>query len=389
MKTIRFGIIGCGLMGREFASAAARWCHLVDPPARPQIVAVCDTSDRAMDWFARNFPSVAQRTDDYRRLLANGQVDAVYVALPHHLHRQVYLDVIAAGKHLMGEKPFGIDLAANSEINRGIEARPDVFVRCVSQFPFFPAVQRIGRMIESGQFGRIIGVSSGFLHSSDLDADKPINWKRQVDTNGVYGVMADLGMHACHVPLRAGWRPRTVSAVLSKLVPTRPASKGSAQRVPCETWDNATLLIDAVDPAGGSFPWTLRTWRIAPGHRNAWYVEILADRTSVRFDTRSPGSLQVMRYDGGEQNWQTIEAGFETTYPTITGSIFEFGFTDAVQQMWAAFTCELATGRTPGLFAGCVRPEEVAISHRIFDAALRSAAAGMPVDCAPGGPPGR
>ena len=40
MKTIRFGIIGGGLMGKEFASAAARWCHLIDPPAKPEIVAL-------------------------------------------------------------------------------------------------------------------------------------------------------------------------------------------------------------------------------------------------------------------------------------------------------------------------------------------------------------
>jgi predicted dehydrogenase len=42
MRTVRFGIIGCGLMGREFASAAARWCHLVQRDVIPEIVAVCD-----------------------------------------------------------------------------------------------------------------------------------------------------------------------------------------------------------------------------------------------------------------------------------------------------------------------------------------------------------
>ena len=44
MKRIRFGIIGCGLMGREFASAAARWGHLPEMDVRPEIVAVCDTN---------------------------------------------------------------------------------------------------------------------------------------------------------------------------------------------------------------------------------------------------------------------------------------------------------------------------------------------------------
>ena len=60
MKTVRFGIIGCGVMGREFASAAARWCHLPDMPARPEIVALCARNLGALAWYRENFPSVAQ-----------------------------------------------------------------------------------------------------------------------------------------------------------------------------------------------------------------------------------------------------------------------------------------------------------------------------------------
>ena len=55
MKTIRFGIIGAGLMAREFASAAARWCHLNDSPARPEIVGVCDQNPASLGWFKTHF----------------------------------------------------------------------------------------------------------------------------------------------------------------------------------------------------------------------------------------------------------------------------------------------------------------------------------------------
>ncbi|MGZ3667895.1 MAG: hypothetical protein ACXVDA_25800 [Ktedonobacterales bacterium] len=57
-RTIAFGVIGCGLMGREFASAAARWCHLLDQDVQPRIVAVCDANPAAMMWFARSIPGV-------------------------------------------------------------------------------------------------------------------------------------------------------------------------------------------------------------------------------------------------------------------------------------------------------------------------------------------
>ena len=56
MKSVAFGIIGAGLMGREFASATARWCHLTDLDVRPRIVAVCDTNPAIFGWYQANFP---------------------------------------------------------------------------------------------------------------------------------------------------------------------------------------------------------------------------------------------------------------------------------------------------------------------------------------------
>ena len=85
MKDIRFGIIGCGLMGREFASAAARWLHLTGMRARPRIVAVCDTNQGLMEWFTGNLGPM-QTSTDYRDLLANPEIDAIYCAVPHVLH---------------------------------------------------------------------------------------------------------------------------------------------------------------------------------------------------------------------------------------------------------------------------------------------------------------
>ena len=96
-----------------------------------------------------------------------------------------------------------------------------------------PGAQRVVRAAASGELGDIIEVEAGFLHSSDLNPDKAINWKRMEAVNGRYGCMGDLGMHVLHVPLRLGWRPATVHAQLRKLVHERPDGKGG--RVPCTT----------------------------------------------------------------------------------------------------------------------------------------------------------
>ncbi len=372
MRVVKFGVIGCGLMGREFGSATARWCHLQDFDVRPEIVAVCDTNPALSRWFAENLPTAKQVTSNYRELLANPAVEAVYIAVPHNLHAEFYCAAIEAGKSLMGEKPFGIDKAANDKIMQCLAAHPEVFARCSSESVFFPAMQRIGTMLEVNAFGRIIEVNSGFLHCSDMDAGKNINWKRMLALNGEYGAMGDLGMHACHMPFRTGWLPQNVRAVLSKIVAERPNGKGGM--APCETWDNATLLCTAKGSDGHPFPLTIKTQRIAPGHKNTWYLEVLGTKASARWTSKQVNTIEVMAYTGGEQAWQVIDMGHEMAFKTITGGIFEAGFSDSILQMWAAFLYELAHGKPLSKFAGCVTPEEAAYSHRLFTAALKSQA---------------
>lgn len=376
MTTYRFGVIGCGLMGREFGSAVARWCHLTDVDFRPEITAVCDTSEAMMAWFKEAFPTVRCATRDYRELLARPDVDCVYCAVPHNLHAALYCDIVRAGKNLLGEKPFGIDKAANDTINACLAENPRAFVRCSSEFPFFPAMQRLCRMIEEGALGTILEVNGGFLHSSDLNPRKPINWKRLVEVNGEYGCLGDLGLHVCHVPFRAGWYPKNVRAILSKVVRERPDKEG--RMVPCRTWDNAVLLCEAADPLTGQpFPLTLKTQRIAPGETNTWYLEVKGMRACARWSSSNPRRLELLRYEpGGDQAWQRIDTGWEPAFRGITGGIFEFGFTDCIQQMWAAYLYELHHGRPRSRFAACVTPEEAAFSHRLFTAALRSQACG-------------
>jgi predicted dehydrogenase len=283
----------------------------------------------------------------------------------------VYIDILRAGKHLLGEKPFGIDLAANQRILTEIEAHPDLVVACSSEFPFFPAAQRIIRYLNEGRFGTIIEAACGLLHSSDLDPNKKINWKRMVAFNGEYGCMGDLGMHALHIPLRMGWMPQTVYASLSNIVTQRPNPQGAL--VPCETWDNATLLCD-VQNADQHFPLTLQTYRIAPGETNTWYLRVIGTTFSAEYSTKFPKTLRTMEYtSGAEQSWRVLDLGYETVYPTITGGIFEFGFSDGLLQMWAAFCDQLANGRA-GMKQPfyCATPHETLLHHRVLTAALES-----------------
>lgn len=373
-KIIRFGVIGCGLMGKEFASAAARWLHLTNVNFEPKIVSVCDPNPAAADWFKQYIPTVEHAYTDYKELLKDDKVDAIYCAVPHNLHEQIYIDIIRSGKHLLGEKPFGIDQQANNAIIKAMEENPDVLVRCASEFPFFPGAYQISQWVQENRFGKIIEVEAGFWHSSDMNPDKPINWKRMVSINGEYGCMGDLGMHVLHMPLRFGWKPASVRALLSKIVEQRPDGKGGM--APCETWDNAILACD-VNTGSQQFPMVLSTKRIAPGHANTWFIRIIGTDFSMEYSTKQPKQIASLPYTaGGSQAWHQEDVAYKSAYSTITGGIFEFGFSDSILQMWAAFCDEIVNGDQMLQPFHCATPGEAEASHKLFTAALASHASG-------------
>lgn len=367
MREVKFGIIGCGLMGKEFASAAARWLHVNEPCSKPVIIAVCDVNESAVQWFCDRLSTVQYTYADYKELLKNDDIEAVYCALPHVMHKQVYVDIIEAGKHFMGEKPFGMDMEANDAIMAAVKRHPDSVIRCASEFPYYPGCQILIRWLAENRFGRILEVNAGFNHSSDMNPQKPINWKRMISVNGEYGCMGDLGIHAEHVPFRFGWKPTNVFAKLGNYVTERPDGKGGM--APCETWDNATLICDATDSGGHVFPLTLEMKRMKPAATNDWYLEVHGMECSAKYTTEDPNAFYYTRAEGNSQAWTRISVGCKPLFDTITSDIFEFGFSDAILQMWVAFMKELDGQSVP---FGCFTPEETAWSHQLHTAALES-----------------
>jgi predicted dehydrogenase len=369
---VRIGVIGGGLMGREVANALARWFVLENYPVRAELVAVCDVQPKLLEWF-RQVPTVRQFTTDHHELLKNPEVDVVYVAVPHQLHETVYLDVLRAGKDLFAEKPFGIDLGAAERIAAAVK-QSGRFVRVSSEFPFLPGAQRAAAVARSGTLGKVIEVRVGYLHSSDLDPKKPVNWKRQVAFCGEVGVLGDLGMHALHVPLRLGWKPSSVYAQLQRVYTERPDGKGGM--APIDTWDNATLA-SWCDINGTRAPLRIELKRFAPGETNTWYIEILGTDGGVRYSTKTPKTLWTFRREK-EQIWDQTDLGFQMVFPVITGGIFEPGFPDVLLQMWAAFLAERA-GQLGERF-GCATVDEALTTHRIWAAALASQRSNSAVD---------
>jgi predicted dehydrogenase len=365
-EKVRVGIIGGGLMGKELLAATRRWDALLDHPVRPEVIAVADPSNDAQTWFKN--AGIPHIYTDYQDLLANPEVDVLYIAVPHNLHEEIYLAAINAGKDFLGEKPFGIDLAAAERIAAALSGKSN-FVRVSSELPFYPGAQAAVREVRSGNLGEIVEVRSGLLHSSDIDRKKKINWKRQRKFCGDIGVMGDLGMHAAHIPLRLGFKPTKVFAILDDIVTHRESASG--EQVPCDTFDNAVLAMRAKNPGNDrEFPMFWEMKRIAPGESNTFFFSAIGMTGGVRFSTKNPAVYHTFALRNGEQVWSEIQPGHVTNWPVITGHIFEFGFPDALLQMWAAYFAE-REGKLGDRFA-CATVAEVIGSHKAFAAAMKS-----------------
>ncbi len=373
MKTVGIGIIGGGLMGREMASAFARWCALTDVEVQPELVAVADLVEPVREWF-RQIPSCKQITADYKELLANPAVEVVYVAVPHNLHEKA--------------------LHRRAGVGEG-------FVRgeAVRHGPGIGAEHRRRRAAHGSLHALQLGVS--------LPARARSGWRR-------WWVRA--GSAAC-------WRscPAFITAAIW-MRPSPPignASAGPAGRSGCwATWA-CTLAICRCGLAGGrcdcsrscrrairSGPTARAAWRIAtpgttrcctpgrdigdhevpmrlemkrlaPGETNTWFIEVLGTEGGVRFSTKQPKTLWL--FEGGkEQFWKQTDLGIAgMPFKVVTGGIFEIGFADIIQQMWAAFLME-REGKLNGR-CGCATVEEAVATQEIFAAALESQAKGSVV----------
>ncbi|MBP2832900.1 Gfo/Idh/MocA family oxidoreductase [Aquimarina sp. U1-2] len=365
MKEVNVGIIGGGLMGKESASAFARWFVFNDMPVKPVLKAVCDLNEQVLEWY-RNVETVQQFTTSYKELLNNSDIEVVYVAVPHHLHEELYIEVLESKKDLIAEKPFGVNLNACKNIIKKIK-ETDRFVRCSSEFPFLPGPQKVIEYVKSGKLGKLLEVKSGFHHSSDLNPNKPINWKRMVKFCGEIGVMGDLGMHAVHLPFRLGYYPISVYADLQNIIKERPDGRGNTEA--CDTWDNA-ILHTRIQKEDHIVPMALEMKRIAPSETNTWYIEIIGTEGGVKYSTKEPKTLWTFNVEGKSQRWQKEDLGFASVLETITGGIFEPGFPDCFQQMLGAYFVE-RTGNLGDRF-GCATPEEALRSHQLFEAALKS-----------------
>ncbi len=179
---LRIGIIGAGGVTRSIHLPGFALC----PDA--QIVAVCDPDAEA----ARSI-GVANTFARPEALLAS-DVDAVVIATPNDTHREIALAAVAAGKHVLCEKPLALNAADAREMAAAAEHRGVVNMTAFT-YRFTPALQYLKRLIEDGELGHLRDVRAAYLMALSKHL---LGWRSQKRFAGS-GVLADIGSHLVHM----------------------------------------------------------------------------------------------------------------------------------------------------------------------------------------------
>ena len=179
---LRVGIVGLGRMGRHHAENLGRRV----PSA--ELVAVCSPSDDELAW-AQHELGVQQRFTDYAAMLAQAEIDAVFVVTPTTLHAQQIVDALRARKHVFSEKPLSLDLVECRRVEAEAALQPDLKVMIGFVRRFDASFRHAHARIRAGHIGRPVMVRS---HTFDKN-DPSGFFVRYSEASG--GMFVDMSVH--------------------------------------------------------------------------------------------------------------------------------------------------------------------------------------------------
>jgi predicted dehydrogenase len=175
---IRWGILGTGNIARQFAVGVAA--------SRRGVLAAVGSRRRATaEGFATNF-CVERVADTYDDLVGSSDVDAVYVSLPNHLHREWTVKALRAGKHVLCEKPFAVDAAESAEMFDAAR-RAGRLVMEAFMYRSHPQTLAVVAAVRAGEIGQLRLIRTSFCYRTTRVAEN-IRFKPEMAGGGLMDV---------------------------------------------------------------------------------------------------------------------------------------------------------------------------------------------------------
>ena len=302
MKDLGVALIGTGFMGMTHAfayrSVGAMFPHV--PKAR--LVAIADVTEPAARRAALQFGFEESMTD-WRKAVHHPSVDVVSITTPNALHKEMALEAIAAGKHVLCEKPLAPTSAEALEMLRAADAST-VVTHVGYNYIQNPLLTMARDMIAAGELGDITDFRG--IHAEDYMADSEVPYSFRVAKTGG-GALADIGSHIVGMARFLLGPITQVYAQLDTLVGSRPIEQGSSERRVIEVDDVARLLVRFERGCGGSIQ---ANWA-ATGRKMQLAFELTGTKGSLVFSQERLNELLYYRAgeDSRKSGYVRIEAG--------------------------------------------------------------------------------
>ena len=378
LHQLRAGVIGTGFIGPVHIEALKR--------LGVQVMAICGSTRNARATADRwGIPEV-YGDYDFRALLRSPSVDVIHITSPNKVHVEQSLAALAAGKHVICEKPLGMKAKDTAKVVAAAKRKNAPVFAVNYMCRFFPAVLQMRALVARGDLGQIIHVQGHFfqdwlLHATDY------NWRLLASEGGKLRAVGDIGTHWIDaVSFILGARAESVFAHLETFHRTRYRPKGEVQTfakidpktmVPyrCDTEDLGSVLLKFGKTRHGFVDGVhanASISQVAAGWKCSLALGIYGTKGSVRWDLQQPNEILVGRREEPNQVLQRATAGFSkdvagfTDYP---GGHPE-GFPDSHKMHYRAVYEHIASGRrTPVLFATA---EDGHHEVKLCEAVLRS-----------------
>jgi predicted dehydrogenase len=323
---IGVAVVGAGMAGRAHA-AGYRGATTLYGGGLPDVrlVAVADVNERFAAETTRRF-GYARAETSWEAVAEAADVDVVSVVVANHLHREVVEGLLAAGKHVLCEKPFAPTLADAEAMVAAAAARPDLRTGVGFTFRRSPAIAAVKRLVDDGSVGRPIFFNGHYWCDYAVEPTAPMSWRYKGGPGS--GALADIGSHLVDLaeflcgPI-ASVRGTTFATTTTERALPLGAAVGHAAtelsdvREPVENEDLVTFTATFASGATA----TLSASRVAIGLANSLGFELFGSDAAATFDLSRPGEITYVdrAVSAPTAGYRTVPIG--PAHPYLTGGL--------------------------------------------------------------------
>ncbi|WP_327185971.1 Gfo/Idh/MocA family protein [Streptomyces sp. NBC_01334] len=289
-QPLRVGMVGYAFMGAAHSQGWRTAGRVFDLPRRPVLAVICGRDPFAVRAAADRHGWAATETD-WRALIARDDVDLVDICTPGDSHAEIAVAALAAGKHVLCEKPLANTVEEAETMARAAEAAHARGQLAMVGFNYrrVPATALARRMVAEGRLGTLRHVRVTYLQDWLVDREFPLTWRLRRELAGS-GSLGDLGAHIVDLAQHlAGERLAGVSAITETFVRQRPLPGGPTSGLSAASADGTgTVTVDDAALFTGRFTSgalaSFEATRFATGRKNALRLELNGERGSLAFD---------------------------------------------------------------------------------------------------------